>query len=394
MRSVRFVAPVLVAFTILVSGCGAPPPPPPQPSGTISEVAAFGNRLLDASVSADGRFVGAETLDPSNADPAYGRDNLIVDRQAAVSETAPVEGYFAEVSDDGRFLAFRRFPDTFLGPTARQWDRQYGTVSDIPGLGADYGGGFLSEPSISADGRFVAYKVSDQCPGFGCTNIWERSNAYVWDRTTGVTTQLTFFDEEPVDPWLYSRVVGDIAVSADGNHVVYSTSVSTPTTEPTTELRIWDRATATTRVIHSAVGTHTSSIYDIAPSADAARVAYATSVWTPNPDGGGTTTFDVSVWSDTGVTPAPPLPDETQAWPKLSRDGATLFYATGPIVRYSYDVVVADTIVAVDLADGTSTRRGVAEQPVLVDAFDDNSDPAVAFYFNSVDANTLYAWKP
>ena len=121
------------------------------------------------------------------------------------------------LSAEGRYLAYQVIDpeDPTFTNDVYLWDRTTGTSTPITtpgdGLAAPYG------PSISDDGRFVAYV--DQRPG-GPAN----HGTYLWDRTTGTST-------------LVAPVASVVAVSGDGSTLAF-TAMAPGATD--TDLFVWD----------------------------------------------------------------------------------------------------------------------------------------------------------
>ncbi|GIM91089.1 hypothetical protein Ato02nite_028820 [Paractinoplanes toevensis] len=99
----------------------------------------------------------------------------------------PANGFTADVaiSGDGRFVAFTSYASNLVADDLNGerdvffTDRRTGVITKISD-----GTGFQYQPSISDDGRFVSYLKSDFLNGNG-------QDAYVLDRRTGVTRQVT-----------------------------------------------------------------------------------------------------------------------------------------------------------------------------------------------------------
>ncbi len=188
--------------------------------------------LFDA-LSADGRFVVFES-DATNLVPADGnalRDVFVRDRllgtTTRVSEAwsggdATGESRYPSISEDGRWIAFTSdAPDLVIDDTnAAQdvfvFDRLTGQVSRVSmGWDGSEGNGDSRTPSISGDGRYVAFRS-------GATNlvsgpIDESTYIYVCDRQTGDNELVSVTwegAEENGGSW-YPHI------SADGRHVAF-----------------------------------------------------------------------------------------------------------------------------------------------------------------------------
>jgi len=163
-----------------------------------------------ASISADGRFVafasGAYDLVPGDTNGAG--DVFVRDRRAGTTERVSVDSaggeteggsYQPSISSDGRYVAFTSFATSLVpGDTnGRQdvfvRDRLTGTTErvsvDSAGAQADadpaHHGSYL--PSISADGRFVAFASFAPNLVPGDTNA--RGDIFLHDRRFGTTVR-------------------------------------------------------------------------------------------------------------------------------------------------------------------------------------------------------------
>jgi Tol biopolymer transport system component len=163
--------------------------------------------------SADGRFVvfesGANNLvagDTNGDADVFVRDRLngITERVSLSSTGTQIEqgGLHPSISADGRFVAFRSFDnnvvpgDTHPGPDVFVRD----LVSDTTEwVSPDTGAG---PPFISANGRYVV---------FISTGPLSANDVFVYDRTTDTTDQVTF--DAPAHPH------SEPSISADGRYV-------------------------------------------------------------------------------------------------------------------------------------------------------------------------------
>jgi hypothetical protein len=211
----------------------------------------------DADVSADGRFVAFDSS-ATNLDPAdtNGQSDVFVrDRRLGTTERisftslgqqANGPSYCPAISGDGRFVAFMSYatnmvpgdinhdPDIFLR------DRQLGTTELVSvGLsGQANWDTVFHAPSISADGRFVAFEWSycDMCGGY---------NVFVRDRRLGVTELVSvnsagqWADDSSYNPY----------ITPDGRYVVFdsdATNLASPDSYGTTDVFVRDRWNHTT----------------------------------------------------------------------------------------------------------------------------------------------------
>ena len=119
------------------------------------------------AISADGRYVAfssyANDLTPNDTNTrsdVFVRDRLlgVTERVSVDSSEAELDGYssWPSLSSDGRFVAFVFEDSTYFPIYVR--DRKLGVTQkvDVSSSGVAGNGGSY-DPSISADGRFVAF---------------------------------------------------------------------------------------------------------------------------------------------------------------------------------------------------------------------------------------------
>jgi uncharacterized repeat protein (TIGR01451 family) len=186
-------------------------------------------------ISADGRYVAFESS-ASNlvAGDANGyRDIFVHDRETGetrrVSESsdgteADWNSFSPVISADGRYVAFVSSASNLVAGDANGYrdvfvhDRETGETTRVSGaFGGTMPNGYSSSPSLSADGRYVAFEstatnlVAGDGNGYG--------DVFVHDRRAGNTTRVSVTSEgaEADDE------SGLPAISADGRYVVFHT---------------------------------------------------------------------------------------------------------------------------------------------------------------------------
>ncbi len=201
-------------------------------------------RSTQPSISADGRFIAfvseASNLTPGDTNGVA--DIFVHDRQTGQTTRVSVasDGTQANgpsekpsISADGRFVAFEStasnlVPGTtsrcgflfFRSPCAHIYvhDRQTGQTTRVSvasdGTQATRASG---EPSISADGRFVAFHsdASNLAPG-------ANGSIFIHDRQTGETTRVPMTTD---GAWTRSTETS-ASISADGRFAVFDSSVA------------------------------------------------------------------------------------------------------------------------------------------------------------------------
>lgn len=268
--------------------------------------------------------------------PYIGAHRRITD---ASTSTSP------SISADGRFVAYLvRVLSPTPAPGGRRevwlWDRSTSSrtrVSDPTGDAAD--------PSISADGGHVAYTSTDSTLVAGDTN--GVSDVFVWERSTGATVRVS----------ASTTGVSRPVVSGDGSHVVFESADDDPTPNPDYEANDgvfgWDRSTGlVTRISPITIDAAGATI-----SADGRHVAYAATALPGQ--------SDVYSWDRTDQTTIQVSGGEGQSIaPSASGDGRYIAYYTD-----APDPVTGDAGFAVwDRVTGTRTRGGAftpASGPVI-----------------------------
>ncbi len=254
------------------------------------------------SMSADGRYVAfwsyARNLD--SGDTRGWADVFVHDRQSGATERVSVdslgmqgdEGSFdPSISADGRYVAFWSTASNLVGgDTNNAWDafvhdRQSGTTErvSVDSLGAQ-GNGSSYSPSISADGRHVAFWSHATNLVGGDTNGYV--DIFVHDRQSG-TTERVSVDSLGAEGHDSSF---DPSISADGRYVAfssYATDLVGGDTNGWSDVFVHDRQSgATERVSIDSLGEGNEGSYFPSISADGRYVAFQS--WADNLVGGDT----------------------------------------------------------------------------------------------------------
>ncbi len=191
-------------------------------------------RSSGGSLSADGRYVGfysiASNLVPGDTNGVG--DAFVYDRQMDTIERVSVAAngtqgndlsYSPSLSADGRYAAFTSYARNLVSGDTNGfgdifvYDRQTDTIERVS-LASDgtQGNHESTSPSISADGRFVAFHsfTSNLVPGD--TN--EVSDAFVCDRQTDMIERVSLAS----DGTQGNRPSGNASISADGRYVGFT----------------------------------------------------------------------------------------------------------------------------------------------------------------------------
>jgi Tol biopolymer transport system component len=243
------------------------------------------------SISADGRFI-AFTSNATNlvaGDTNGFSDVFVRDRQLGVTERVSVDSgvaqanadcYSPSISADGRYVAFASFATNLVpggthgAPHVFIRDRLSSTTELVSvGLGGAQANTDSYYPSISADGRYVAFEsaASNLVPGDtnGCSDIFVR------DLLSGTTARISV-DSGGLEANAQSR---SPAISSDGRFVAFysdATNLVAGDTNGARDVFVHDRQLGTTEraSIDSGSAEGNDGSYDPSISADARYVAF------------------------------------------------------------------------------------------------------------------------
>ncbi len=276
------------------------PSPTPPPPGTTSRVSVASdgtqanNSSFNASISADGRYVAFQSQ-ASNLVPVdtNGTDDVFVhDRETGQTSRVSLssdgtEGNdasgFPSISADGRYIAFGSFAsnlvpnDTNGAYDVFVHDRETGQTSRVSVASdgtQEEGISWPWAPSISADARHVAFMS-------GAVNLVpddtnDNWDIFVHDRQTGQTSRVSVASDGTQGN-NESRLP---AISADGRYVAFSSSASNlvpGTFEGTNDVFVHDRETGQTSLISISFNGIQGmvSAQSVSISADGRYVTYA-----------------------------------------------------------------------------------------------------------------------
>ncbi len=249
------------------------------------------------SISADGRYVafgsGANNL--SDADTDVVSDVFVRDLQTGATifvsratDDSPGDGVSdkASISADGRYVAFQSDADNLSSEDNNSYKNIYvrdlvgGTttyVSRASGVGGTAGDDDSFDPSISADGRRVAFRSVANSLSDDDNDSY--SNIFVRDLDANTTTLVSRAsgaggaagDNESYRP----------AISADGRHVSFdsfATTLDPADTNPTFDIFVRDLQTDATTYVSRATGLNgapaDADSYDSSVSGDGRYVSF------------------------------------------------------------------------------------------------------------------------
>ena len=287
-------------------------------------------------------------------------------RVSVASDGTQGIGYsqYPSISADGRYVAFHSpamnlvtgdmngFTDVFVH------DRTTGatTLLSVASDGTQ-GTGESMYPSISADGRYVAFHSDASSLVTGDTN--SRHDIFVHDRTTGITTRVSVAS----DGTQGNNYSSDLSISADGRYVVFQSAASnlvSGDTNSADDVFVHDLTTGTTtRVSVDSVGTQGNNHSNIPSiSADGRYVAF-------NSAASNLVTGDTNGFTDVFV-------HETDFTPP------TVLYSTGTVPANNSLLTVGPTQIVIEynkdvLADSSVNAANNTTNYLLVEDGADNA---------------------
>jgi Tol biopolymer transport system component len=204
---------------------------------SVDSAGVQGNQFSEhASISGSGRYVAFSTVstnlvpgDTNNQDDVLVRDRVsgTTTRVSVATGGAQASGVsgFPRISNDGRFVAFQSgAPDLVTGDSNGTidvfvHDRQTTTTTrvSVSSAGTQANGASYS-PSISADGRYIAFYSAATNLVAGDTN--NTFDVFVHDRQTGATTRVSVASNGAQGGASSSYP----AISADGRYVAFHSS--------------------------------------------------------------------------------------------------------------------------------------------------------------------------
>ena len=274
MRSISLAALAIAGVFVLSGAAGALPAPGFTELVSRSTVGTQGdNDSQSPSISSDGRFVAfasfAENLVPDDTNLApdiFVRDRLLGTTERVSVSSAGRQGNGASglidlmggpsISGDGRFVAFSSEAsnlvrgDRNLNPDVFVHDRLTGETTRVTvatgGAEANAGG---TEAAISRDGRIVAFlsNADNIVPDGNFT-----ADVFVHDRQTGVTERIS---QAPDGSDANGQSLFAPRLSSDGRFVYYSSFASNLVVDDPdngdVDAYLFDRQTQTTTAITS-----------------------------------------------------------------------------------------------------------------------------------------------
>lgn len=232
---------------------------------SVSSTGEQGNSGSESpAISGDGRYITYRS-DATNlvaGDTNTLRDIFVHDLQTGTTERISLNSNeeqadggsdYPELSHDGRYVAFQSYAgnlDPADGDSTSDIfvrDRTGGTTELVSvDSNESKGNGYSSTPSLSADGRYVAF--ASQATNLAPADTDTINDIFVRDRTGG-TTELVSVDSDELKGNGYSY---NPSLSADGRYVAFSSAssnLSPADPDATEDIFVRDRTGGTTELI-------------------------------------------------------------------------------------------------------------------------------------------------
>jgi Tol biopolymer transport system component len=231
------------------------------------------NRADSPSISADGRYIvfesSASNLVP---DDTNGTEDIFL-RDLQTNETRLVslsavgslgnnDSSDSSISADGRYVVFESDADNLVPEDTNGdediflRDLQANTTIRISvSSNAALGNNDSSDPSISANGRYVVFESDASNLVANDTNAIK--DIFVRDLQTNTTRLVSFGDGGEGGGTLSNNESSDPAISADGRYIVFESDASNldlNDTNDTEDIYLYDMETNTTRLVSAIVG--------------------------------------------------------------------------------------------------------------------------------------------
>jgi Tol biopolymer transport system component len=382
------------------------------------------------AISADGRFVAFESdaaglvpNDTSGNSDVFVRDRVLgtTERVSVGSDGQTPLGNGAEfgnsfhpaISADGRFVAFMSngrnlVPGREIFEThVYVRDRVAGTteiVSERPD--GQSTNGPADQPSLSADGRYVAFVSFSEGLVAGDDNLGP--DVFVHDRATGTTEAVSVSSTGALPQYISGPPQSEQpSISADGRYVAFSSNARdlvAADDDFSYDVFLRDRVAGTTRLASvTATGAPASGGDSVAPaiSADGRYVAFHSGAGNLSP-GGGFGTADIILFNAASGTTKPLTighdDGDNSIFPSLAADGSQVAFAS-----LDSDLVPGDTNGVIDVfrapitsGDDVPPALTLPQSPIVVPA--DRPGGAVVTYVvtatDAVDPNPAVSCSP
>jgi Tol biopolymer transport system component len=356
--------------------------PPPLPGGlpiervSVSAEGAQSNRTSRwPALSADGRDVAFQSLG-TNLVSGFSNDwpDVFVrtrDPQATEGASQPAGGAegidgaaFPSISADGRYVAFQSFAANLVADDTNGlvdvfvFDRQDGSVTRVSvATDGTEANGASSFPSISADGRFVAFNsLAGNLTGDGQPR---EGHVFLHDRVTRVTERVDVSSEGvPGD-----APAADASPSADGRLVVFASmagNLVAGDTNVSADVFVRDREAGRTERVSLGASGEQGNDSSGAPSLspDGRWLVFASHATNLTADGARVSQKIYVRDLLDGVTDL--VSGESAGLASVSADGRFVAFASGTATLVPGDTNLADDVFVFDRRDRRTVRVSVS----------------------------------
>lgn len=268
---------------------------------------------------------------------------------SSTGEQANVGSDFPSISADGRYVAFNSAASNLVPGDTNTFDDVFvkdlvtGIIEivSVSSTGEPVGGGC---PSIGADGRYVAYQSGANNLVPGDTNDF--GDIFVYDRQTGITERVSVSstgEEAKKATGTYIQLTAYPSISADGRYIAFFSSASNLVPDDTNEavdVFVHDRLTGITErasISSASEQGNSASFTDVgaAISADGRYVifeSYASNL-VPNDTNGDIDVFihdrQTRTTERVSVSSSGEQADSGSIYPAISADGRCIAFASG-----------------------------------------------------------------
>ncbi len=176
-------------------------------NGAIADFNGVNDAIRDPSISADSRFIAfsskADNLVPGDTNGiedifVFDRNSNVIERVSMANDGSQESNFSFQpsISADGRFVAFGSYAENFVPGDTNDtsdifvYDRQQHSIQCVTlGINGAIGNSDSFYPSISADGRYVVYSSSASNLVTGDTN--GKGDTFIFDTVRKTTERVT-----------------------------------------------------------------------------------------------------------------------------------------------------------------------------------------------------------
>jgi photosystem II stability/assembly factor-like uncharacterized protein len=342
---------------------------------------AEGNNVsLVPDISSDGRYVAFQSAStifvPGDGDTNACDDIFVYDRTLDTIERISVSSEGSEgnncsanpsISSDGRYVAFQsNATDLIPGDTNDYtdifvYDRTLDTIErvsvDSEGGQATGGedGGASSNVNISSDGRYVIFQSF--ATNLVADDINDMRDVFIHDRETDATELVSVSSDEA----LAGAPSQGASVSSDGRYVVFSSSATNLTGDEVNGLEalfLRDRTLGTTELIPGAYFSGNGYVNDAVISDDGRYIVY--SAYDESESNQNIYRYDTETNTEVLITEGTGIPDGgvNSSDPDISGDGSVIAFTSGNTDLVSGDTNSSDDIFVVEISGNDEDGGG------------------------------------